>query len=430
MHECNRGSLHSALDQHEISHVQSFLHNPDRMNYKLLDDIDLHGKRALIRLDLNVPIQDGKIASSARIDLSLPTIRKASEAGAKVMLMSHLGRPREGQFDEQYSLKPVAEFLSATLGQDVRLVDNYLSQPPEVENGQVVLFENIRFNVGETDNLESLSRQYARLCDVFVMDAFGAAHRTQSSTCGVGLFAPEACAGPLLSDEIEALSKVFTNPSKPMVAILGGSKVSTKLMLLDSMLKRVDALIPGGGIANTFLVASGIDVGNSVYEPGLVEFSAKLIRSAAEHRKTILLPEDVVVADRFAPDAAIAVKPVSDIASHELVLDIGPMSCEKYRDTINAAGTIVWNGPVGVFEFENFSLGTKEVGRAICAANGYSVAGGGETLAAIERFDLAGGISCISTGGGAFLEFLERGSLPVIDMLEKSARPSEVQHEH
>lgn len=375
----------------------------------------------MIRLDLNVPIQDGKIASTARIDFSLPTIRKACEAGAKVMLLSHLGRPAEGKPVKQYSLKPVAEFLSSALGHKIELVDDYLSRSPHIENGQVVLFENVRFNMGEIENLASLNRQYARLCDVFVMDAFGTAHRMQSSTYGVGLLAPEACAGPLLAAEIEALSKVFEAPPRPMTAIVGGSKVSTKLTLLDSMMKRVDILIPGGGIANTFLAACGFDVGKSVFEPSLLEFSETLMHSANACGKTILLPDDVIVADRFAADASGAVKPVSDIESDDMVLDIGPATWKKYCRAINASESIVWNGPVGVFEFAEFSQGTKEIGQAICSSSAYSVAGGGETLAAIERFALSDGISCISTGGGAFLEFLESGSLPVLRMLERSA---------
>ena len=390
------------------------------MKYKTLDDLALRGKRVLIRLDLNVPVKEGRVMSTARIDLSLPTIRKASEAGAKVMLMSHLGRPVEGQFTKRYSLNLVADILSDLLGQEVSLIDDYLSQEPKLERGQVVLFENVRFNEGEPENRETLSRRYASLCDVFVMDAFGAAHRIQSSTYGAGLFAREVCAGPLLVAEVEALSRVFKNPSRPMVAIIGGSKVSTKLVLLDSMMKRVDTLIPGGGIANTFLAASGLDVGHSVHEPGLAEFSANLIQSARKLGKNVLLPDDVVVADRFAAEAAFAVKSVSDVESDDMILDIGPMTREKYRNAINASQTIVWNGPLGVFEFEAFSHGTREIGRSICASNSYSVAGGGETLAAIEQNNLADGISCISTGGGAFLEFLESGTLPVFAMLEQS----------
>ncbi|MCY4218126.1 MAG: phosphoglycerate kinase [Gammaproteobacteria bacterium] len=390
------------------------------MKYKTLEDIDLHGKRILIRLDLNVPIKEGKVMSTARIDMSLLTIRKVSQAGGKVMLMSHLGRPTEGQFTKRYSLNLVADILSDCLGQNIPLIDDYLLNEPPLENGDVVLFENIRFNEGELENKESLSRQYASLCDVFVMDAFGAAHRTQSSTYGVGFFAKEVCAGPLLVAEIQALSRILKHPLRPMVSIVGGSKVSTKLVLLDNMMKRVDTLIPGGGIANTFLVASGIDVGNSVYEASLVEFSAKLIQSARELGKNILLPEDVVVADRLAADVSVAVKPVSDIGMGDMILDIGPKTCEKYRKVIQASQTIIWNGPLGVFEFEVFSQGTREIGQAIFDSNGYSVAGGGETLAAIEQNDLADGISCISTGGGAFLEFLESGTLPIFTMLEQS----------
>lgn len=421
MLESSAGTSGSGLRQRENAHTITALQASQGMKCKTLDDLELRGKRVLIRLDLNVPVKEGRVMSKARIDLSLPTIRKASEAGAKVMLASHLGRPVEGQFTKRYSLNLVADILSDVLGQEVPLISDYLSKEPKLENGQVVLFENIRFNEGESENRESLSQRYASLCDVFVMDAFGAAHRVQSSTYGIGLFAKEACAGPLLVAEVEALSRVFENPSRPMVAIIGGSKVSTKLMLLESMMKRVDILIPGGGIANTFLVAAGLDVGDSVYEPGLVEFSASLIESARHLEKNILLPVDVVVADRFAADAAFEIKPVSDIESGDMVLDIGPMTREKYRNAISASQTIVWNGPLGVFEFEAFSHGTREIGRAIYASGSYSVAGGGETLAAIEQNDLADGISCISTGGGAFLKFLESGTLPVFTMLEQSA---------
>ncbi len=391
------------------------------MKYKTLEDINLHGKRILIRLDLNVPVKEGKVMSKARIDLSLPTIRQVSEAGGKVMLMSHLGRPIEGQFTKRYSLNLVADILSDSLGQNIPLIDDYLSNEPAVANGEVVLFENIRFNQGELENKESLSRQYASLCDVFVMDAFGAAHRAQSSTYGIGFFANEVCAGPLLVAEIHALSRVLKNPSRPMVSIIGGSKVSTKLKLLESMLTRVDTLIPGGGIANTFLMASGIDVGNSMYETSLVEFSENLIHSARHQGKSILLPEDVVVADRFVADASATVKQVADIGRGDMVLDIGPKTREKYRKAIHASQTIIWNGPLGVFEFEAFSHGTREIGQAIVDSSSYSVAGGGETLAAIEQNHLADGISCISTGGGAFLKFLESGTLPVFKMLERSA---------
>lgn len=391
------------------------------MKYRTLEDIDLAGKRVLIRLDLNVPIQDGEITSTARIDLSAPTIRKAMEAGAKVMVMSHLGRPAEGQPEKRYSLGPVAECLSSVLGREVRLVEDYLAREPELDPGQAVLFENVRFNPGEKANDEALSRRYARLCDVFVMDAFGAAHRMQSSTYGVGMFASEACAGPLLSAELDALGAVVESPARPMAAIVGGSKVSTKLTLLESMLSTVDWLIPGGGIANTFLVASGIGVGQSLYEPELVDFATDLIRLADENGKRILLPDDVAVADRFAADAAAVVKPVDDIGPQDMVLDIGPVTSEKYRSALDSAETIVWNGPMGVFEFDAFARGTRDIGQAIRSSGGFSVAGGGETLAAIERFDLADGISCISTGGGAFLEFLQGDSLPAVRMLESSA---------
>ncbi|MYD76761.1 MAG: phosphoglycerate kinase [Gammaproteobacteria bacterium] len=391
------------------------------MKYRTLEDIDLAGKRVLIRLDLNVPIQDGKITSTARIDLSVPTIRKAMEAGAKVMVMSHLGRPVEGQPEKRYSLGPVAECLSSALGREIRFVEDYLVSEPELDPGQAVLFENVRFNPGEKANDEALSRRYAGLCDVFVMDAFGAAHRMQSSTCGAGMFASEVCAGPLLSAELEALSAVVENPARPMAAIVGGSKVSTKLTLLESMLSTVDWLIPGGGIANTFLAASGIGVGQSLYEPELVDFAADLIRLADKNGKRILLPDDVAVADRFAADAAAVVKPVDDIGPKDMVLDIGPATSEKYRSVLDSAETIVWNGPMGVFEFDAFARGTRDIGQAVCSSGGFSGAGGGETLAAIERFDLADGISCISTGGGAFLEFLQGDSLPAVRMLESSA---------
>lgn len=383
-------------------------------------DIDLHGKRVLIREDLNVPVADGQVQSDARIRAALPTINAALEAGAKIMLMSHLGRPEEGQFDEAASLAPVAERLQALTGRPVRLVRDWLDGVDAAAD-EITLLENVRFNKGEKSNDEALARKMAALCDVFVMDAFGTAHRAQASTEGVARFAASACAGPLLCRELEALAKALHEPARPLVAIVGGSKVSTKLTVLETLLERVDQLIVGGGIANTFIAAAGHEVGKSLYEPDLVAEALRLMQKASERGAEIPVPHDVVVADRFAQDAAATVRPVSEIGADEMVLDIGPETALAYAAMLKDAGTIVWNGPVGVFEFEAFSGGTRVLAEAIAGSPAFSIAGGGDTLAAIDKFGIADGVSYISTGGGAFLEFLEGKTLPAVAALEARA---------
>ena len=387
-----------------------------------MTDLDLAGKRVLIREDLNVPIKDGKVASDKRIRASLPTIEFAMNAGAKVMLMSHLGRPTEGEYDEQYSLKPVAEHLSGLLGKEVRLIKDYLEHPPELQDGEVALLENVRFNKGEKKNDEALAKKYAALCDVYVMDAFGTAHRAQASTYGVGLYAPVACAGPLLAAELDALGKALHNPDRPMVAIVGGSKVSTKLTVLESLSSVVDQLIPGGGIANTFIAAAGHPVGKSLYEPDLVDEAKRLMASAAAEGREIPVPTDVVVGKEFSENARAEVKKVADVADDDMIFDIGPETAARFAEMMKSAGTIVWNGPLGVFEFDQFAEGTKVVGEAIAESSAFSIAGGGDTLAAVDKFGLADRISYISTGGGAFLEFLEGKKLPAVAMLEERAK--------
>ncbi len=375
-------------------------------------DLDLRGKRVLIREDLNVPVKDGKVTSDARIRAALPTIRLAIDAGAKVMLMSHLGRPTEGEYTEEFSLKPVAAHLSELLGQTVRVLDNWRA-PGELQEGEVVLFENVRFNKGEKKDDEALSQDYAALCDVFVMDAFGTAHRAQASTHGVGKYAPVACAGPLLAAELEALAKALDNPARPLVAIVGGSKVSTKLTVLESLSKVVDQLIVGGGIANTFLAAAGKPVGKSLCEHDLIPEATKL----AEQTE-VPLPVDVVVGKAFSEDAEATIKHADEVAEDDMIFDIGPQSAEQLAAVLKQAGTIIWNGPVGVFEFDQFGAGTKAVSEAIAASTGFSIAGGGDTLAAVDKYGIADKVSYISTGGGAFLEFVEGKTLPAVAMLE------------
>ncbi|MEE4249076.1 MAG: phosphoglycerate kinase [Alcanivoracaceae bacterium] len=375
-------------------------------------DLDLKGKRVLIREDLNVPVKDGRVTSDIRIQASMPTIRHAMEAGAKVMLMSHLGRPEEGVFDDDASMRPVAEHLGKLLGKEVRLIRDYLGGV-EVADGEVVLFENVRFNKGEKKDNEELAKQYAALCDVFVMDAFGTAHRAQASTHGVAKFAPVACAGPLLSQELDALGRALGNPEKPLVAIVAGSKVSTKLELLESLADKVDQLIVGGGIANTFLAAAGKPVGKSLYEPDLLE-SAKRIATKVQ----IPLPVDVVVAKEFAANAAATVKGVDDVADDDMILDVGPKTAHVFAALMKEARTIVWNGPVGVFEFDQFGNGTRELAEAIADSDAFSIAGGGDTLAAVDKYGISDKVSYISTGGGAFLEFLEGKVLPAVAILE------------
>jgi phosphoglycerate kinase len=382
-----------------------------------MTDVDLKGKRVLIREDLNVPVSDGKVSSDARIRAALPTIKAALDAGAAVMLMSHLGRPTEGEPDEQYSLRPVATHLEKLLGIDVPLVGDWIDGV-DVAAGKVVLLENVRFLAGEKACDDELSKKMAALCDVFVMDAFGTAHRAQSSTYGVAKFAPIACAGPLLSAELEALAKALNNPARPFVAIVGGSKVSTKLTVLDALADVVDVLIVGGGIANTFIAAAGHGVGKSLYEPDMLE-TARALAANKDDRAEIPVPSDVVVADEFAKDATATQKVVEAVAVDELILDIGPDTIKRFSEILATAGTIIWNGPVGVFEFDQFGAGTKALAEAIAASDAFSVAGGGDTLAAIDKYGVADRISYISTGGGAFLEFVEGKKLPAVEILEK-----------
>ncbi len=384
-----------------------------------MTDLDLAGKRVLIRQDLNVPLQDGEVSSDQRIKASMPTIRQCIEAGARLMIMSHLGRPTEGFPDDQYSLKPVADYLSASLGKNVELTSNYLLETPILSDGDVVLLENVRFNPGEKADDEALSRQYAGLCDIYVMDAFGTAHRAQASTHGVGLFAPVACAGPLLSAELEALEQVLDNPQRPVVAIVGGSKVSSKLAMLDALSQIVDQLIPGGGIANTFIAASGYNIGQSLVEKDLIPEAKRLIDVADAAGKQIPIPVDVVCGKEFSAQAQAVVKAVDAVADDDMIFDIGPQTAKRFAELMLTAATIVWNGPVGVFEFDQFGEGTRALARAIASSSAFSIAGGGDTLAAVEKYGISDQISYISTGGGAFLEFLEGKQLPAVAMLEK-----------
>ncbi|RJE76626.1 phosphoglycerate kinase [Pseudoalteromonas citrea] len=383
-------------------------------------DLDLSGKRVLIREDLNVPVKGGKVTSDARIRASLPTIKLALEKGAKVMVMSHLGRPIEGEYDEQYSLQPVVDYLNDALEQSVRLEKEYLNGVEVAEN-EVVVFENVRFNVGEKKDDESLSKQLAALCDVYVMDAFGTAHRAQASTHGVGLFAETACAGPLLANELEALGKALDNPARPLVAIVGGSKVSTKLTVLDSLSTVVDQLVAGGGIANTFIAAAGNPVGKSLFEADLIAEANKLTTAAKANNGEIPVPSDVVVGTEFSESAVATIKDVADVTAEDMIFDIGPNTANTLAKIIEQAGTVVWNGPVGVFEFDQFGNGTQAIANAIAKSDAFSIAGGGDTLAAIDKYGVADNISYISTGGGAFLEFLEGKKLPAVAMLEKRA---------
>ncbi len=393
------------------------------MTVKLMDELDLRGKRVLIREDLNVPISNGVVTSDARLRAALPTLKKALEQGAKVMVMSHLGRPEEGQYDAEFSMAPIARYLAEHLAFPVRLESNYLDGV-EVAGGELVLFENVRFNKGEKKNEPELAKKLAALCDIFVMDAFGTAHRAQASTYGVAQYAPIACAGPLLTAELDALGKVFENPKRPLVAIVGGSKVSTKLMLLNSLVRKVDQLIVGGGIANTFIAAAGHEVGKSLYEADLVNEAKRLSESAKTRGAEIPVPTDVVVGNRFAEDAAAVTKAVSAVGADEMIFDIGPDTADLLAQLLKNAGTIIWNGPVGVFEFEQFSAGTEKLARAIADSNAFSVAGGGDTIAAIDKYGIAEQISYISTGGGAFLEFLEGKTLPAVAILQARGQDS------
>ena len=384
-------------------------------------DLDLSGKRVLIREDLNVPVKDGKVTSDARIRASLPTIKLALEKGAKVMVMSHLGRPTEGEFADEFSLSPVVDYLNDALEQNVRLEKDYLNGV-EINDNEVVVFENVRFNKGEKKNDEALAKQLAALCDVYVMDAFGTAHRAQASTHGVGLHANTACAGPLLAAELEALGKALDNPARPFVAIVGGSKVSTKLTVLDSLSTIVDQLVCGGGIANTFIAAADHQVGKSLFEADLIDEAKRLVTAAQANNGDIPVPTDVVVASEFSESAVATLKNVEDVTSEDMIFDIGPDSANALAEIIKNAGTVVWNGPVGVFEFDQFGNGTQAIANAIAESNAFSIAGGGDTLAAIDKYNVADKISYISTGGGAFLEFLEGKKLPAVEMLEQRAK--------
>lgn len=388
------------------------------MSFLRMDELDLTGKRVMIREDFNVPLNAGRVTSDARLRAALPTIQMALDGGAALILLSHLGRPVEGQYDKAFSMAPVAEHLSGLLGKPVKLQKNWLDGF-DIEPGEVVLCENVRFNPGEKSNDQALARTMASLCDIFVMDAFGTAHRAQASTEGVIRYAPLACAGPLLSRELFELDRALTNPERPMMAIVGGSKVSTKLTVLESLMARVDELIVGGGIANTFIAASGHDVGKSLYEPDLIHEAQRLIRMAHEKGGEIPIPSDVVVATSFSNDAKAVIRQVDEVQPNEMILDIGPLTAAKYATMIQLAGTVIWNGPVGVFEFKNFAAGTQAIADAIEISSAFSLAGGGDTLAAIDKFNIADGVSYISTGGGAFLEFVEGKKLPAVAALEK-----------
>lgn len=385
------------------------------MTIKLMTDLDLSHKRVLIREDLNVPVNNGVVTSDARINAALPTIKQALSQGAKVILMSHLGRPTEGQFEDQFSLQPVADTLSNKLGTPVQLVADW-SNGIDVPEGQVALLENVRFNLGEKANDDALSQAYAKLCDIFVMDAFGTAHRAQASTHGVAKFAPIACAGPLLANELNALETALATPAQPVGAIVGGSKVSTKLMVLETLADKVDQLIVGGGIANTFLAAAGYPVGKSLYEPDLIP-AAKALMS----KVNIPLPTDVVVGKEFSETAAARIVSVDAVESDDMIFDIGPESSSQLAEIIKTLGTIIWNGPVGVFEFDQFAEGTKSLSLAIAESDGFSIAGGGDTLAAVDKYEIADQVSYISTGGGAFLEYVEGKELPAVALLKTRA---------
>lgn len=390
------------------------------MNVLRMRDQALNGKRVLIRQDLNVPLDNGAVANDARIRASLPTIEAALHQGGRVMLMSHLGRPTEGQYDASLSLQPVADRLSELLGQTVRLEKDWLDNI-EIEQGEVVLCENVRFNAGEKANDDELAKTMAALCDVFVMDAFGTAHRAQASTHGIAKYAPIACAGPLLANELDALAKALHQPAKPVVAIVGGSKVSTKLTVLSALAEKVDQLIVGGGIANTFIAAAGHNVGKSLYEHDLIDEANKLTEHAQATAGDIPVPTDVVCGKEFSAQAEAVTKAVTNVADDDLIFDIGPDTAAAFAEILTSAGTIVWNGPVGVFEFDQFGAGTEALAHAVANSSAFSIAGGGDTVAAIDKYGVADKISYISTGGGAFLEFLEGKQLPAVAILEARA---------
>jgi phosphoglycerate kinase len=392
------------------------------MSFIKLTDLDLAGKRVLIRADLNVPVKDGKVTSDARITASMPTIEHCLKAGAAVMVMSHRGRPEEGVADEENSLQPIANDMSTKLGKEVRLVKDYLDKAPQVAAGEVMLLENVRFNAGEKKDDEDLAKKYASLCDIFVMDAFGTAHRAQASTHGVGKFAPVACAGLLLAEELDALNKALANPARPMVAIVGGSKVSTKLTVLEALSEKVDQLVVGGGIANTFLKAAGHPVGKSLCEDDLVGTAQSLMEKMTARGATIPIATDVVVGKQFDENEPAVLKKADEVADDDMIFDIGPDSSQVVAEIIMQAGTVVWNGPVGVFEFDQFGDGTKTISMAIANTKAFTLAGGGDTIAAIQKYDIYDKVSYISTAGGAFLEFLEGKTLPAVAMLEERAK--------
>ncbi len=381
-------------------------------------DLDLAGKRVLIREDLNVPVKNGKVASDIRIQASLPTIQHALSAGAAVMLMSHIGRPVEGEYNPEYSLQPVADHLATLLNKPVRLEKDWL-EGITISAGEVVLCENVRFNIGEGKDSDELGKKMAALCDIFVMDAFGTAHRAQASTHAIAKFAPISCAGPLLTDELDALGRALGSPEKPVIAIVGGSKVSSKLIVLQALSQKVNQLIVGGGIANTFIAAAGFSVGKSLYEPDLIDEAKQLIANAKAAGSDIPIPTDVVCAKEFSDTAEATVKEVADIEADDLILDIGPETAAHYASILKSAKTIVWNGPVGVFEIDQFAHGTQTLAYAIAGSDAFSIAGGGDTLAAIDKYGINDQISYTSTGGGAFLEFLEGKTLPAVAILDR-----------
>ena len=385
---------------------------------KLLTEQPLSGQRVLIRQDLNVPVKNGQITSDTRIRASIPALQYAMDAGAKIMVMSHLGRPVEGKPEAESSLAPVAARLGELLGSPVRLITDYLDKAPNIADGEVVLLENVRFNVGEKADDEALGKRYAALCDIYAMDAFGTAHRAQASTYSVGMHAPVACAGPLLAAELDALAAALVSPKRPLLAIVGGSKVSSKLTVLDALADKVDQLIVGGGIANNFIAAAGHNVGNSLYEPDLVDAAAALMQRAEARGASIPIPVDVVCAPEVRDDVEVTIRPTTEVQDDDRILDIGPLTAEAYATLIREAGTIVWNGPVGVFEIDLFGHGTRVLSEAIAASDAFSIAGGGDTLAAVDKYGIEDQVSYISTGGGAFLEFLEGKQLPAVAMLK------------
>ena len=387
-----------------------------------MTDLDLSGKRVFIRADLNVPVKDGKVTSDARITASMATINHCLKQGAKVMVTSHLGRPTEGEFSEENSLKPVADDISKRLGKSVRLIREWVDGGFNVANGELVVLENCRFNVGEKKNVDDTAKKYAALCDVFIMDAFGSAHRAEASTHGIAKYAPIACAGILLTEELDALQKALADPVRPMVAIVGGSKVSTKLTVLESLSEKVDQLVVGGGIANTFLKASGKNVGKSLCEDDLVPTAQALMKKMADRGATIPVAVDVVVGKKFDANEPAVLKDAGEVVDDEMIFDIGPKSAQELVEVIMKAGTVVWNGPVGVFEFDQFGEGTKAIAKAIAETKAFTLAGGGDTIAAIQKYDIYDKVSYISTAGGAFLEFLEGKKLPAVEILEQRAK--------